>query len=224
MTQASSRPPRLAVWLVELFVADEQAPSVLGDLLEEFSDVAAKSSVADARRWYWRQTLPTILHLLKSGFWAAPWFMAGVVTGGIVLVELGWWFMGWSTSKGFNYLNHSVFPHLQPRSRLEVFLVVSLVNSGMHLYRFTVSVLIGCTVALLSKKRDMSATLAVSLVCSIPASIRFLLWLRGNYETTGLGAYYLILAYYFLGLFALVAGGAIVRSHRLRSPRAATSR
>lgn len=74
MTQASPRPPRLAVWLIELFVPDEQASSVLGDLLEEFSDVATKSSVGNAQRWYWRQTLPTVLHLLGSGFRAAPWF------------------------------------------------------------------------------------------------------------------------------------------------------
>jgi hypothetical protein len=55
MTKASPRPPLLAVWMVELFVPEEQASSVLGDLVEEFSDVAARSSVANAQRWYWRR-------------------------------------------------------------------------------------------------------------------------------------------------------------------------
>jgi hypothetical protein len=220
MTKASPRPPLLAVWLVELFVPEEQASSVLGDLVEEFSDVAARSSVANAQRWYWRQTLRTVVHLLGSGFRAAPWFMAGVVAGGTALVELGWWFMGWSVTQGFNYLNHSVFPHIQPRSRFEVFLTVFLVNSGHYLYRLTVSLLIGCIVALLSRRREMLATLAVSLVCSIPALTRFLLFHRGNTDALRHWAPW---AYFFGGLFALVAGGAVVRWHRMRSLRAARS-
>jgi len=223
MTQASSRPPRLAVWLIELFVADEQAPPVHGDLLEEFSDVAAKSSIASARRWYWRQALPTVVHLLRSEFLAAPWFMAGVVAGGIFLVELGRLFMDWSVNQGFLFLNHYVFPHWPLHSRFEVFLLVFLSNSGHYLYRLTLSMLIGCVVALLSKEREMSATLALSLICSIPALTRFLLFIRGTklYSITDL---FYVLLFCFGGLFALVAGGAIVRSHRLRSPRAASAR
>jgi len=220
MTLASPRPPWLAVWLIELFVPDEQAPSVLGDLLEEFSEVAAKSSIAHARRWYWRQALPTVLHLLGSGFRAAPRFMAGVVAGGIVLVELGWWFMGWSVNQGFLFLDLYVFPHYEPRSRLEVFLFVFLLNSGHYLYRLTLSMLIGCVVALLSKGREMSATVALSLVCSIPALTRFLLFLRGNHEVLRHWAPWV---YFFGGLVALVAGGAIVKLNRLRSIRAVSS-
>ncbi len=220
MTQASPRPPRLAVWLIELFVPDEQAPSVLGDLLEEFSDVAAKSSIADARRWYWRQALPTILHLLRSGFRAAPWFMAGVVAGGIVLVELGRLFANWFVNEGFLFSALYVFPYSHPHSRFEIFLVVFLSNSWIQLYRLTVSMLIGCIVALLSKGKEMSATLTLSLVCSIPALTRFLLFLQGNYEAL---RHWLLWVYFFGGLLALVAGGAIVKSHRLRSLRAVNS-
>jgi hypothetical protein len=81
--------------------------------------------------------------------------------------------------------------------------------------------LIGFIVALLSKRREMLATLAVSLVCSIPALTRFLLFLQGNYEPL---RHWWPWVYFFGGLFALVAGGAIVRSRRLRSLRAASSR
>jgi len=212
MTQASLRPPPLAVWLVELFVSEEQASSVLGDLLEEFSGVATKSSISNARRWYWRQTLPTVLHLLGSGFRAAPWFMAAVVAGGIALVELGRLFTLWSVDKEFKYFNHYVFPYFYPGSPLKLSLGLLLANGGTCLYRFTVEMLIGCIVALLSKQREMPATLALSLVCSIPALTRFLLagTLRYNLR-------FFILAYFFGGLFAFVAGGAIVKSLRLRS-------
>jgi len=220
MTQASPRPPRLAVWLIELFVPDEQAPSVLGDLLEEFSDVAAKSSIAHAGRWYWRQTPPTVLHLLGSGFWAAPWFMAGVVAGGIVLVELGRLFTGWFVHEGLLFLDLYVFPYSHPHSRFEIFLVVLLANSWTQLCRLTVSMLIGCIVALMSKGKEMSATLALSVVCSIPALTRFLLFSHGNHEAL---RHWLVWPYFFGGLFALVAGGAIVKSHRLRSLRAGCS-
>jgi hypothetical protein len=51
MTKASLvQPPRLAVWLVNLFTPYEQAESIPGDLFEEFSAVAPKSGVASARR------------------------------------------------------------------------------------------------------------------------------------------------------------------------------
>jgi hypothetical protein len=216
MTQAPPGPPRIAVLLIALFVPDEQAPSVLGDLLEEFFDVAAKSSVANAQRWYWRQALPTILHLLRSGFRAAPWFMAGVVAGGIVLAELGRLFMDWSVGEGFRYLNQHVFPYLHGVSHLEVRLEVLLLNCGMILYRLTVWMLTGCIVALLCKRREMLATLALSFVCSIPALTRFLVYLRGwnRYET--LLTVLPVLLYCFGGLFAIVVGGVIVRWHRLR--------
>jgi len=50
------QPPRTATWLVVMF-ASEEKDSLEGDLLEEFSDLAARSGAAVARRWYWRQTL-----------------------------------------------------------------------------------------------------------------------------------------------------------------------
>src|SRR5215813_3365658 len=58
MMQASPcrHPPRLATWLVDLFASAEQAESILGDLAEEFSDIASTSGVLSARRWYWRES------------------------------------------------------------------------------------------------------------------------------------------------------------------------
>lgn len=135
-------------------------------------------------------------------------------------MELGWWFMGWSVSQGFLFLDLYIFPYYEPHSRFEIFLVVFLANSGMYLYRLFLSMMIGCIVALLSKRREMSATLALSLVCSIPALTRFLLFLRGNALEL---RHWWPWVYFFGGLFALVAGGAIVKLDRLRSIRAVRS-
>ncbi|PYU25301.1 MAG: hypothetical protein DMG30_05885 [Acidobacteria bacterium] len=43
------RPARIAIWLVKLFASAEEE-SILGDLLEEYSNLALKSGVAFARR------------------------------------------------------------------------------------------------------------------------------------------------------------------------------
>jgi len=80
------RPPRLATWLVNLFASTEEE-SILGDLLEEYSDLASKSGVAFARRWYWRQTMKTIAHLADTGFRVAPWSTAAAVAGGFLPVS-----------------------------------------------------------------------------------------------------------------------------------------
>jgi hypothetical protein len=60
-TEPRTRPPRLAAWLVNLFASVEDAESILGDLHEEFSDIVSKSGVVPARRWYWRQSVKTIV-------------------------------------------------------------------------------------------------------------------------------------------------------------------
>lgn len=70
MSQASFvQPPRIAAWLVDLFTPVKQAESIPGDLLEEFLDLTSKLGVARARRWYWRQSLKTIAHLIGTEGW-----------------------------------------------------------------------------------------------------------------------------------------------------------
>jgi hypothetical protein len=78
------RPPRIAAWLVKLFVSAGEE-SILGDLIEEYTDLALKSGFAFARRWYWRQAVKTIAHLGGNGFRGAPWSTAAAVIGGFVL-------------------------------------------------------------------------------------------------------------------------------------------
>jgi hypothetical protein len=82
------QPPRIAVWLLNLFALGEEAESIQGDLLEEFSLLASKSGVASARRWYWRQTMKTVPQLAGVGFRTAPWMTTAAVVGGFLLRKL----------------------------------------------------------------------------------------------------------------------------------------
>jgi hypothetical protein len=217
MTQSSSvQPPRVAVWLLDLFTPYEQTESIPGDLLEEFSDVGSKSGVAYARRWYWRQSVRTILHLVRSGFQVAPWSIAGVVVGGVLLVQLGQAFADGGIRTGNEFLSHHVFPYHR-LSHFDLFLM----NSGMYLWRLTVSMVIGCIIALACKSREMLATITVSLVCSIQAVTGFWTFLHG--WSPPLPIVLIAALHFFGGLFAIVIGGGIVRKYRFRSLRPARS-
>src|SRR5258707_14720044 len=83
------RAPRIAAWLIELVTPHEQAESIPGDLLEEFSELASRSGLTSARRWYWRQSVKTIAHLAGAGFRVAPWSIVGTVLGGYLLLAFG---------------------------------------------------------------------------------------------------------------------------------------
>jgi hypothetical protein len=82
---ALPKPPRIAVWLIDLFTPYEQTESIPGDLLEEFTDLVSKSGVASARRWYWRQSVQTIPHLVATGLRVALWSVVCAVTVGVLL-------------------------------------------------------------------------------------------------------------------------------------------
>jgi hypothetical protein len=214
MTHVSFHPPRVAAWLIELFTPYEQAESIPGDLLEEFSDLASKSGAAYARRWFWRQTVPTISHLVRSRFRAAPWSTAAVVLGGLLLVQVGHIFSEWAIRTGTEFGNHHFLP---PYHHLRFY--VFLCNVGIYLIRLTVSMLIGCIIALACKKREMLATITVSLVCSIQAVTGFWTFLHG--WSPPLTIVLIGALYSFGGLFAIVVGGVIVRRYRFRSLRPA---
>ena len=79
------QPPPIAVWLVTLFTRAEEAETILGDLLEEYSQLASTSGLQFARGWYWRQSVKTIAHLAGNGWRVAPWSTAVPVAGGFLL-------------------------------------------------------------------------------------------------------------------------------------------
>jgi hypothetical protein len=72
------KPPRAAAWLIAFFVPPATAEPAAGDLAEEFAARASRSE-RQARRWYWRQTVLTIPHLMLAALREAPWLAAGLV-------------------------------------------------------------------------------------------------------------------------------------------------
>jgi hypothetical protein len=60
-------PPRTAELLLESLGADRAlSDAVLGDMAEEFAQRVAYDGPHAARRWYWRESLSTMPHLLRA--------------------------------------------------------------------------------------------------------------------------------------------------------------
>jgi predicted permease len=54
-------PPRIAAWLVTVSTVEPDRQAVLGDLLEEFAALEHEFGAKQARRWFWRQTLGSLV-------------------------------------------------------------------------------------------------------------------------------------------------------------------
>ena len=197
------RPPRVAVWLVELFTPNKETESIPGDLLEEFSELASKSGDAFARRWYWRQSVKTVAHLIASGFLVVPWLIAGTVVGGWLLL----WLFVWSTQKAVI----AVLYRYQVYAHIDAF--VFWLIYAVLIQRLIEPFLIGCIIALAAKGREMVVTMTLGLVigtCGGAGLVHFRhYWSRPNL---------LPLAPLLLTTFAspvmFVIGGGIVREIR----------
>lgn len=168
------QPPRLAVWLVNLFTPYEQSDSILGDLIEEFSDLASKSGMAFARRWYWRQSVRTVAHLIGCGFRGGPWQIAGVVVGGFLL----YFFCGGRLEEAVvAVLNFGRHPNDNPYyTWSQAQARIRLIECGDLVGHFLLSLFIGCIVALAVKGREMVAAITLAFVLWVPAMALFLVW------------------------------------------------
>ncbi|MFI5381137.1 MAG: permease prefix domain 2-containing transporter [Tepidisphaerales bacterium] len=193
------RPPRIATWLVNLFTPAEEAESILGDLLEEYSHLASKSGVAFARRWYWRQAVKTIAHLGGNGFRGAPWSTAAAVIGGFVLHR----FVSGLPDKILSALTDKYLAFWSTHFAAYVWML-----KGMPIEHLIASLFVGCVVALAAKGREMVATMTLALVlCALigaalvwvamhrPLDVAWVLWSCAD-------------------PVAIVVGGAIVRMRR----------
>jgi hypothetical protein len=86
----TNHPPRVADWLLFLFVSKDQAPPILGDLREEFLTVASQRGIWSARLWYWRQVAKTVPHLFYAQLVLEPWQVFTAVVAGLVLLALAY--------------------------------------------------------------------------------------------------------------------------------------
>jgi hypothetical protein len=192
------QPPRIANWLINLFAAGEEAESLLGDMLEEFSHLALQSGAGFARSWYWRQTRKTIAHLIGAAFHDAPWLIAATAMGGILLN----WLSGVSQGALFRVLfRHQVFDHLSMHWFFGIEHVIA-------------SLFIGCIVALAARRREMVATMTLAAVFCAMTTVGLLLSAAKGHSPIPWMLMLRYLRWDFADWFAIVIGGAIVRMRR----------
>ena len=198
------QPPRFALWLLNLFAPTEQAESILGDLLEEYSQLASKSGVGSARRWYRRQAVKTIVHLVGSGFRIAPWS----TTAGVV----GWFLL-------FRFVRHlpenAIFAVLH-KSRVydhHFHTYVLFATDGITAGYLIAAMLVGCMVAFTNKGTEIVATTRLVLALIAMDATAVLVWIA-----TGRDALLWTLPWYFADSLALFIGAAIVRTVRSAPP------
>jgi hypothetical protein len=198
----SAEPPRAAQWLVSLFTLAEEAESILGDLLEEFSYLASKSGAAFARRWYWRQSLKTIAHLVPTAFSIAPWSTTAGVVGGFLTRRL---LAGLPERTIFAVLHR--YPVYQYHFKTYMFFA----TTGIDIGHFITFLCVGCVVAFVAKGTGMAATMLLSLIFGVMAVVGCLYVVNRTGDLESLWR----LTWYFADSLAIVIGGAIVRTRRL---------
>lgn len=204
MTEPSLvQPPRLAVWLVNLFTPYEQAESIPGDLLEEFSAVESKSGVAYARRRYWRHSLRTVADLIGAGFRDAPGAIAVAVFTGFLLLMFG---------PGLpERIVVAILRTQTPYSNTHVQAYMLFLTWGILVAGFVESMIIGCIVAVVAKGREMLATITLVLILSALTGWRLLL-LGGHWPENANFLPFLVRR--FDSACMIVIGGGIVRKIR----------
>ena len=209
MTKSFSfRPPLIASWLIDLFATPEQAESVLGDLLEEFSDLASKSGVAFARRWYWWQSVRTIAHLFGAEFRGGPpWAIASVVVGFFFLQSFFTGFFEWAMLANFRAQNVFTWPQVPAD-------FVWMKNELLRL-DLVLSLSIGCIVSAAAKGREMVTAITLGLILDVWSTVLFLVWSASHHYALLL----LPLLMTFAASILIVLGGGIVRQTRMALAR-----
>lgn len=195
------QPPRFATWLVNLFIRPEEE-SIVGDLFEEFSQLASKSGVAIARGWYWRQSVKTIAHLFGTGLRVAPWSTAAAVVGGFFLSG----FVSGLPDKVLSVVTDRYLAFWSTH-----FQAYMWVLKGMLLEHLILSMFVGCIVALAAKGREMVATMTLSLVVFGLALPAYFALVAEHWPMDDALSWMLVQC---TGPVAIVVGGVIVRTRR----------
>jgi CDP-diglyceride synthetase len=195
-------PPRIALWLVSLFAPTEEAESILGDLLEEYSDLASRSGDRFARSWFWRQAVKTIAHLVGTGFRVSPWSTPATVVGGFLLLRcvLG------LNDKLLMVVTDRYLAFWSGHFSTYIWLL-----NGMLILHFIALIFVGCVVALAARGKEMVAATMLSLVLGA------LLVVSVAMPATTDSDWFLLLSrlpWHIADSFAIVIGGAIVRTRR----------
>jgi len=199
MSQASVPPPRFAMWLLGLFTVGTEGESIVGDLHEEYSQLALKSEYGVARIWYWRQALKTVVHLYGMGFRGAPWSTTAVIVGGFLLMR----FVSGLPDMMLSAVTDRYLTYWSEHFRAYVWML-----NGMAIAHPIAMIFVGGLVAFVAKGRELVATITLALALSILVGVA-VLWV---------GAHGLIGITWILWScadpLAIMAGGIIVRTRR----------
>lgn len=195
------QPPRAATWLVKLFISGEDGEAIAGDLHEEFSQLALKSGVAVACRWYWRQSLRTVAHLFANGFRSAPRSTAATVIAGFFLLR----FVHSVPDKLLGVVTDKYLMYWSTHFQAYLWVL-----KGMRIEYLIGSLLTGCILGLVAKGREMVTTMTLSLIlCAmILASFGLIV------ATSGSASFLRNLPEPFADPLAIVIGGLVVRMRR----------
>jgi hypothetical protein len=200
---SSIQPPRIAVWLVGLFTPDQEAESIPGDLLEEFSNLASTSGVPFARRWYWRQSVKTVVHLFGTGFRVAPWTTAAAVAGGYLLAN----FVHGLPDKVLLAVTNRYLGYWSNHLKAYMFWA----SDGMWAANLILSMFVGCMVALAAKGREMVATMTLAIVFSTMVGVAYFASVAKHWPMDLALSWML---FQCSDKFAMIVGGVIVRTAR----------
>jgi hypothetical protein len=208
MTKSSSfQPPRIASWLIDLSTTPEKAESILGDLLEESSDLASKSGAASTRRWYWWQSLRTIAHLFGAEFRGGPpWAIGSVLVGFFFMGSFFVGFFEWATLAN---CGQNVFVC----SQLPADFV--WMKNGLLIWDLVLSLSIGCIVSAAAKGREMVTAITLGLILGVWSAVLLLVWSASHHYALLM----LPLLMTFAASILIVLGGGIVRRTRMALAR-----
>ena len=202
------RPPFIASCLIGLFTSGSHEDAILGDLLEEFSDLASKTGLAYARRWYWRQSIRTIGNLIGAGLRTAPWLIPSTVIGGYLLLAFGSSLPDRLIDAVLEFRRHGVIPYYTQR---EMEAHVFWLNTGILIGHLLVSLFVGCIVAMVAKAREMIATLILSILL---VALSVVAWFNVAIHWPERALPLTFMLIHLAGITLILIGGLLVREVR----------
>jgi len=169
------------VWLVGLFIVEEQTGMQRQILDERFSDMASRCGTGCASRWYWSQSVKTIAGLAGRGFQTASWLIIGTAFVGALLFYQGTEHLEWFQLRIIAILNRHVTPYYDPAgiARREFWMSttykVLCPKCGYTLLIVSLleSLIVGCLVAGVAKRREMIATMSLGFISLVVTVTNF---------------------------------------------------
>jgi hypothetical protein len=195
-------PPRAAEWLIRLFAVVREAESILGDLQEEFSLQASRFGSAFARRWYWRQTVKTVVHLAGLCTRTHPWLTASAVTGGFLARKV----LG-------PLVEPALFALLDQTELFERHFAVYrfFASTGIDIAHLTVFLMVGFAVALVAREAEIIAATMLATIYGAMAIFASAYIVSKTGDTAMLWR----LTWYFADSLAIVLAGVLIRTWRV---------